>query len=46
MCLFTDWLSFEEGGRWLRLEMDVQGQGGERILEVDGQGGWGVLKIG
>ena len=27
------------------LKLDVQGQVGERILDVDGQGGWGVLKI-
>ena len=43
--LLIDWLSFgerEEGGR-IRLKLDVQGQGGGRILEVDGQGGWGVL---
>ena len=28
------------------LKLDVQGQRGERISDVDGQGGWGVLKIG
>ena len=28
------------------LNLDVQGQGDGRILDVDGQGGWGVLKIG
>ena len=26
------------------LKLDVQGQGIGRILDVDGQGGWGVLK--
>ena len=30
----------------VRLKLDVQGQGGGRILDVDGQEGWGVLKIG
>ena len=29
-----------------RLKLDVQGQGGGRILDVDGHGGWVVLKIG
>ena len=28
------------GGRF-RLKLDVQGQGGRRILDVDRQGGWG-----
>ena len=28
------------------LKWNVQGQGGEKILDVDGQGGWRVLKIG
>ena len=28
-----------------RLKLDVQGQRGGRILDVDGQDGWGVLKI-
>ena len=27
------------------LKLDVQGQGGGRILDVDRQEGWGVLKI-
>ena len=27
-------------------EIGRQGQGSGRILDVDGQGGWGVLKIG
>ena len=47
--LLNDWLSFgEERGRGgvVRLKLDVQGRGTERILDVDGQGGWGVLKIG
>ena len=29
----------------LRLKLDAQGQGGGKILDVDGQRGWGVLKI-
>ena len=29
----------------VRLKLDVQGQGGGRILDVDGQGRWGVLKL-
>ena len=35
-------------GRGFCLKLDVQGQGGGRILDVAGQGGWdgGVLKIG
>ena len=33
------------GGGGVRLKLDVQGQGGERILDVDRRGG-GVLKIG
>ena len=32
--------------RGVRLKLDVQSQVGERILDVDGQGGYGVLKIG
>ena len=28
-----------------RLKLDVQGQGGKRIWDVNGQGVWGVLKI-
>ena len=51
--MFTDWLSFGRvvgeggggGGWWFRLKLDVQGQGGGRILDVDGQGVQGVLKI-
>ena len=30
----------------VRLKLDVQGQGGGRILDVGGQGGSVVLKIG
>ena len=30
----------------VRLKLDVQDQGMEKCLDVDGQGGWGVLKIG
>ena len=33
----------EGGGN--RLKLDVQGQEGGKILDVDGQGGWGVLII-
>ena len=33
------------GGGEICLKLDVQGQEGGRILDVDGQGGWGVLKI-
>ena len=29
----------------VRLELEVQGQGDGRILDLDGQGGWVVLKI-
>ena len=50
--MFTDWLSFGRvvgegggGGWWFRLKLDVQGQGGGRIWDVDGQGVQGVLKI-
>ena len=40
------WLSFGGGGGGgIRLKLDVWGQGGGRALGVDGQGGWGVLKI-
>ena len=35
-----------EGRGGVRLKLDVQGQGDGRILDVAGQGGWGVLKIG
>ena len=34
------------GGGGVQLKFDVQGQGGERILDVDGQGRWDALKIG
>ena len=45
--LLFDCLSSEEaGGRGVRLKLNVQGQGGGRILDVDEQMGWGVLKIG
>ena len=30
----------------IRLELDVQGEGGGKILDVDGQEEQGVLKIG
>ena len=40
-----DWLSFGEK-KGVRLKLDVQGQEGGRILDVDGQGRLGVLKIG
>ena len=35
-----------ERGEGARLKLDVQGQSSGRILDVDGQVGWGVLKIG
>ena len=45
--LLIDWLSFgQSDGEVVCLKLDVQGQRGGRILDVDGQGGWGVLKIG
>ena len=28
------------------MKLDVHGQGDGRILDVDGKGGWGILKIG
>ena len=31
---------------FVRLKFDVQGEVDERILDLAGQGGWGVLKIG
>ena len=31
----------EEGGGGVQLKLDVQGQGGGRILDVDWQGGGG-----
>ena len=33
-------------GGVVRLKLGVQGQGSGRILDVDVQGEWGVLKIG
>ena len=30
----------------VRLKLDAQGQGGGRMVDVDGQGRWEVLKIG
>ena len=40
--LLIDWLSFEEGCRgWGSFEIDVQGQGGGRCLDLDGQRGRG-----
>ena len=47
MFSLIDWLSFGEGER-VRLKLDVQDQGGRRIVDVDSQG-WkwgGILKIG
>ena len=41
-----NWLVIIWRGKGVRLELDVQGQGGGRILDVVGQGGWGVLNIG
>ena len=31
--------------RGFRLKLDVQGQGGREILNVDGQSGWGSQKL-
>ena len=49
-CFFLiDWLSFsysETERERVRFKLNVEGQEGERILDVDGQGGWEVLKIG
>ena len=44
--MFSYYLESEVVG--IRLKLDVQGQrgGGGRILDVDGQGGWEVLKNG
>ena len=42
--LFIIWRAGGAGGGGVRLKLDVQGQGGERILDVDRRGG--VLKIG
>ena len=48
MVFLIDCLSFGKdggvgggGGGVVRLKLDVQGQGGRRILDVDGQGGGG-----
>ena len=32
--------------RGVRLKLDLQGQGGGRILDADEQLGWGILKSG
>ena len=52
MFFLIDWLSIVvwvcvrgEGGRGSRLKVDVQRQGGERILDVDGQEGEGSWKL-
>ena len=47
MIFLNDWLSFEEGERMggIGLKLDVQAQGGGRILNVDGQGSGGSLKL-
>ena len=42
--ILIDWLSF--GERRGRFKLDVKGQGDGRILNVVGQEGWGILKIG
>ena len=47
-CFFLiDWLSFgysETERERVRFKLNVEGQGGERILDVDGQGGVGGLE--
>ena len=46
--LLIDWLPFEDwgaggfGGLGVRFKLDVQVQEGGRILDVDGQRGWGL----
>ena len=42
--LLIEWLLFGEGGT-VRLKLDFQGQGGGRMLDVDGQGGWGSWNL-
>ena len=39
--LFIIWRAGGGGGGGVRLKLDVQGQGGERILDVDRRGGAG-----
>ena len=41
-----NWLAIIWRGGGIRLKLDVQGEGGGRILNVAGKGGLGVLKIG
>ena len=41
-----NWLIIIWTGAGVRLKLDIQVQGGGRILDVDGQNGWEVLKIG
>ena len=44
--VLIDWLSFGKGGgRGVRLELDVKGQGGGRMLDIARQGEWGVSKL-
>ena len=31
--------------RWIHLKVDVEGQVGGKLLDVDGHGGWETLKI-
>ena len=46
--VFHFWVSHVRGDTHMTstLKLDVQGQEGGRILDADGQGRWGVLKIG
>ena len=34
------------GGGEVHLKLNVEGQGGGRIFDLDEQGGWEILKIG
>ena len=42
---FHSCMKWVRGWGWVRLKLDVHGQGGGNILEVDGHGWWEVLKI-
>ena len=44
--IFFNWLVIILGEGRDRLKVDIQGQGGGRILDVYGQGRPGILKIG
>ena len=40
-----NWLAIIWRGGGIRLKLDVQGEGGGRILDVAGKGGWGSWKL-